>query len=98
MKNLCLALMLVQIAWAAPPPPLDENLWLKTESRWTRTDYYGLDRNHNGVIDADEWERVVTQGSAIQPWNQPRALRDGETHRWELEWDETYESKDSKEH
>lgn len=88
---LFLAVMSTSFAWAKP----DENLWLKTDSRWTRNDYYGIDRNHNGVIDEDEWVKIQTHGTARQPWNQSRPLQAGETHRWDVEWDETYQSKAS---
>lgn len=96
MKNITFVLLALSssLAWADPTPKAADNLWLKTNSTWTRTDSYGIDRNHNGVIDDDEWVRTSKSGNAPQskPWNNVRPLREGETHRWEVEWEDSYES------
>lgn len=86
--------LLSSLAWSAPAPKPPESLWLKTDSRWTRTDSYGMDRNHNGVIDENEWVHTSKTGNArnSKPWNNVRPLREGETHRWEVQWEDTFES------
>lgn len=102
MKYLYVALIVAACATlpgAAPVPKSEDNLWLKTDSKWTRTDSYGVDRNQNGRIDEDEWVLVRKSGRALRgmPWNQEaRPLQDGETHRWTVEWDDTYETPPAK--
>ncbi len=90
-----IASLCATLTWAAPPPSAKDQRWLKTDSKWTRTDSYGVDRDQNGRIDESEWVRVRKSGRAGQgaPWNQPqRPLQDGETHRWTVEWDETFQT------
>ena len=87
---------LVLCAAAGVAQPAGEqslDLFLKTDAKWIRTDYYGVDRNDNGIIDASEWKKVRSSGSGSPPpWGRYK-LRPGETHRWEISTQEKWEEK-----
>jgi len=85
------------MAFAQPESQKDEVLWLQTGTRWTRTDSYGKDLNHNGRIDDSEWVKRRSRGFGKQPpaWAQP-PVKPGETHRWSVSTEEVWEERSAK--
>lgn len=96
--NLCLTLAIFclghQLA-QAQPDHVRQDLFLRTDDRWARSDWYGVDRNDDGVIGADEWVRVDCSGTGSVPpaWGK-RVLRPAEhQRRTTREWEGQSESK-----
>ena len=79
------------LAFAEPEEQKQDEVWLKTSSRWTRLDYYGNDLNRNGRIDDNEWTKRRTTGSGKQPSAWSRVpVREGESHRWSVSSEEVW--------
>jgi len=55
------------LAWASPVQGVEQDLFLRSHSTWLQDDWYGIDINDNGVIDANEWRKARTQGELV-PW------------------------------
>lgn len=81
------------LAFAQPDNAKDSDLWLQTGTRWTRSDYYGKDLNHNGRIEDNEWTVTRTTGLGKQPAWGKVPLKRGERHRWDVFSEETWEER-----
>ena len=76
-KILLLSFLTLSVAGA-------ETLVVKTPGHWVPYRDQGVDRNHNGRIDKNEWTRPIPF-KQDRPWAQPQPLQ-GQTVRWDLKW------------
>lgn len=86
-------LLLAGSAAASLPEETTTNLWMRTNTHWVRSDWYGSDADHNGRIDPAEWAltRTTGQGEPPQVWA-IRPLNAEEAHRWSLSSEESWQS------
>lgn len=55
------------LAFGDPVADVKQDLFLRSHANWLHDDWYGVDLNDNGIIDANEWRKARPDG-VVPAW------------------------------